>query len=105
MHGYRLEFVVLAATLLCGAPVLAPQGFPGPRQSVRGQLTVTATVVSSVGMVVGPDGEQRLIAANAADPRDNVSQLQSASMAEIRAASALPQRGPAKRPAKIKSGN
>ena len=39
-------------------------------------MTVTATVVSSVGLVVGPDGEQHMIVANASDPRDNVSRLQ-----------------------------
>jgi hypothetical protein len=37
---------------------------------------VTATVVSSVGLVVSPDGEQQIIVANAADPRDNVSRMQ-----------------------------
>jgi hypothetical protein len=44
--------------------------------SAQGNLTVTATVVASVGVVIGPDGEQRLIFANAADPSDNVSRLQ-----------------------------
>jgi hypothetical protein len=44
--------------------------------SAEGRLTVTLTVVSSVGLVAGPDGEQRLIIANAVDPKDNVSRLQ-----------------------------
>jgi hypothetical protein len=47
-----------------------------PGSGGEGHLTVTATVVSSVGLVVGPDGEQRMVVANAADPRDNVSRLQ-----------------------------
>lgn len=37
---------------------------------------VTTTVVSSVGLVTGPNGEQRVVIANAADPKDNVSRLQ-----------------------------
>lgn len=48
----------------------------GTSAPAQGSLTVTATVVSSVGLVIGPDGEQRLIVANAADPADNVSFLQ-----------------------------
>jgi len=49
----------------------------------EGRLTVTATVVSSVGLVVGPDGEQRLVVANAVDPRDNVSRLQPVVMVKL----------------------
>lgn len=44
-------------------------------QSSRGELTVTATVVASVGVEIGPDGNQTLIVANSADPQDNVSLL------------------------------
>jgi hypothetical protein len=43
-----------------------------PVGSAEGTLAVTATVVSSTGVVIGPDGEQRIIVANAADPRGNV---------------------------------
>jgi hypothetical protein len=50
----------------------------GANASAHGTLTVTLTVVSSVGMVVGPDGEQRIVLANAVDPADNVSRLQPA---------------------------
>jgi hypothetical protein len=39
-------------------------------------LSVTLTVVSSVGLVVGPNGEQQIVVANATDPKDNVSRLQ-----------------------------
>jgi hypothetical protein len=34
-------------------------------KSAQGSLTVTATVVSSVGIVIGPKGEQVLVVANA----------------------------------------
>jgi hypothetical protein len=33
-------------------------------------------VVSSVGLVLSPEGEQQIVIANAADVRDNVSRLQ-----------------------------
>jgi hypothetical protein len=42
-----------------------------PAGSAEGTLAVTATVVSSTGLVIGPGGQQRIIVANAADPRDN----------------------------------
>ncbi|HEU4416309.1 MAG TPA: hypothetical protein VFT65_16090 [Candidatus Angelobacter sp.] len=105
MHRYGLKFGVLAAALFFGTSTFAQQGFPGTRQSVQGQLTVVATVVSSVGMVVGPDGEQRLIVANAVDPRDNVSRLQTVRLAGIQPEKARQQREPAKQAAKLKSGN
>jgi len=61
------------------AGVFAPAGAcgqsSGAHPSAQGALTVTATVVSSAGVEVGPDGEQRIVVANAVDPRDNVSRL------------------------------
>ena len=78
MHcGKTTKRILLAAILGCALHSLAQQP-SGPRAigSAEGHLTVTLTVVSSVGLVVGPDGEQRLIVANAADPKDNVSRLQ-----------------------------
>jgi hypothetical protein len=44
--------------------------------SAQGTLTVTVTVVTSVGVITGPNGEQKVVIANAADPADNVSWLQ-----------------------------
>ncbi len=44
-------------------------------QSGRGELTVTAIVVASVGVEIGHDGTPRVIVANAPDPRDNLSKL------------------------------
>jgi hypothetical protein len=48
----------------------------------RGELTVTAIVVASVGVEAGPDGNLHVIVANVPDPRDNVSRLVSASAAK-----------------------
>ena len=59
-----------------GAFAQQPKGTMQSGRSAEGTLTVTATVMASVGLVEGPDGEQRMIVANAADPRDNVSTLQ-----------------------------
>jgi hypothetical protein len=81
MHRGRLTLatVLAALLLLCASngfaqqPGTAHAGAPG---SAQGNLTVTATVVASVGVAIGADGEQRLIFANAADPSDNVSHLQ-----------------------------
>ena len=51
--------------------------------STQGNLTVTLTVVSSVGLVVFPNGEKRMIIANAADQADNVSRLQQVKMVQL----------------------
>jgi len=44
-------------------------------QSTDGNLTVTATVLTSVSLVIAPDGTQRVVIANASDPADNISRL------------------------------
>lgn len=44
-----------------------------PAGSAEGTLAVTATVVSSTGLVIGPDGQQRVIVANAPDRGDDAS--------------------------------
>ena len=62
----------------------------GVAAGAEGRLSVTLTVVSSVGLVVGPDGEQRLIVANAIDPRDNVSRLDTIAVKMTPAADAAP---------------
>jgi hypothetical protein len=49
----------------------------------HGTLTVTASVVGSVGLVTGRDGEQRIVIANAADAADNVSRLQPVSLQRV----------------------
>jgi len=80
MWGNRqaIKFALLLAT--CGAfasgqgksAVPAPIDAPRSGQAA-GTLTVTATVVTSVGVVLGPDGQQRIVIANAPDSADNVS--------------------------------
>jgi hypothetical protein len=47
-----------------------------PAGSAEGTLAVTATVVSSTGVVIGPDGQQQIIVANAADQKGNALPLQ-----------------------------
>jgi hypothetical protein len=77
--------LLAAWMLLCCAHAFAQQPHasktseaspPGAAGNAQGILVVMATVVTSVGLVIGPDGEQRMILANAADPVDNVSRLQ-----------------------------
>jgi hypothetical protein len=48
----------------------------GPAQ---GELTVTITVVASVGIIMDEQGQPKVIVANAADRRDNVSFLEAES--------------------------
>ena len=50
-------------------------GLHAQSKSGGGELTVTATIVASVGVQFGPDGSPTLIVANAPDPKDNISQL------------------------------
>jgi hypothetical protein len=80
MHRCRLTLatVLTALLLLCASKGFAQSSMmhTGGSGSAHGNLTVAATVVSSVGLVIGPDGELRLFVANAADPSDNVSSLQ-----------------------------
>jgi hypothetical protein len=47
--------------------------------SAEGELTVTMTVVASVGIVMDDQGQPKVIVANAADSGDNVSFLEAAS--------------------------
>src|SRR5579859_3770101 len=42
-----------------------------PGGSAQGSLNVTATVVPSVWLVMGPDGKQDVIVANAPDPKES----------------------------------
>jgi hypothetical protein len=74
----RLLFRMAAAGIaLCSLSVYSQQpSAHSTGRSAEGQLTVTAIVVSSVGLVVSADGEQQIVIANAPDARDNVSRLQ-----------------------------
>ena len=44
----------------------------------KGTLTITASVQASVALAIEPDGSQRIVIANATDPRDNISLLEPA---------------------------
>jgi hypothetical protein len=46
-------------------------------EAANGTLAVTASVQTSVALVIEPNGRQRIVIANAADPRDNTSRLES----------------------------
>lgn len=74
-HIKVLLFAVLGCSLAAAqransSPSLATR--PG---SAEGQLTVTLTVVTSVGAVMDANGQPKLIVANSPDPQDNVSSL------------------------------
>jgi len=62
-------------------------------------MTVTATVVSSVGLVVGPDGQQRIIVANAMDPKDSAPNL---TLVKVVTLSPVPEPQPDAKPASPK---
>lgn len=72
----KVLILVLGCCALAAAQRPSPsaplQARPG---SAEGQLTVTLTVVTSVGVVMDPDGRPRLMVANSPDPQDNVSSL------------------------------
>jgi hypothetical protein len=54
---------------------LSVSNISAPRGAAEGQLTVTLTIVPSVGVVMDENGQPKLIVANAADSADNVSAL------------------------------
>ena len=71
---------LLLATVLIAvswSPVARAQPTGSPNlmapASAQGRLTVTATVVSSVGVIIGPDGQPMVIVANAPSPGDILS--------------------------------
>ena len=55
-------------------------------QDAQGTLTVTLNVASSVGLVTGPDGQQKVVVANAAATSDNVSSLRYVRLTDVNAA-------------------
>ena len=72
----RIPFVTVLIAVSCSsrgwAQLAAAPNLQAPA-SAQGRLTVTATVVSSVGVVLGQDGQPTLIVANAASPGDVLS--------------------------------
>jgi H+/gluconate symporter-like permease len=70
-----------ALAILLGLSIATAQRLPHPaalnaQGNVEGSLTVTIIIASSVGVVIGPDRQQHLIAANIVDPADNVSRIE-----------------------------
>jgi len=69
----RLLFVTVLIAV-SGSPAARAQRAAAPKlqtpASAQGSLTVTATVVSSVGVMIGPDGQPIMIVANAPSPGD-----------------------------------
>lgn len=80
MRLRSLNFVPFVAGSLLASGLSGHAQQAGPAHAsgagtAQGQLTVTATVVSSVGVVIGPDGEAQVIVANAADRAENLGLL------------------------------
>lgn len=72
------KFTFLFFLLACSISALGQRKNVAPvpmmaGNSASGTLTVTATVVTSVGVITGEDGQQRIVIANASDAADNVS--------------------------------
>ncbi len=75
---FILSFLLLACSISAFgqrkstpfAPIVATSA-----GSATGTLTVTATVVTSVGVIIDQDGQQRIVIANAPDSADNVSRF------------------------------
>lgn len=72
----RLKREWLAAALIGLAGLSTSLAQRRPDQNAQGSLAVTFRIESSVGVVMEPDGEQHIIAANSIDPADNVSRIQ-----------------------------
>jgi hypothetical protein len=72
-----LFVAVLGCNSLAHAQVRGGTSYGGG--SAQGTLSVTVIVVTSVGVITEPNGEQKIVVANAVDPADNVSWLQTAS--------------------------
>jgi len=92
MRKLHFEVAVLAAVILgsqlsFGQHTNAAPNVAGAGRA-QGSLTVTLTLVSSVGLVTGPDGQQRVVVANAARPTDNVSSLQYVRLTDVSASGA-----------------
>lgn len=73
-----------------------------PAYSAKGTLAVTATVVSSSGVVIGPDGQQHVIVANAPDGKDSASPWPAEQAVKVVTLSPLPEPQPDVKPASTK---
>ncbi len=70
--GMRAQYFAMrtwALLLILAVFILLTRGFASAavKSAGNGELKVTVTVVSSVAIMIGPNGEQRLVVANAPD--------------------------------------
>jgi hypothetical protein len=77
-----LVFILLGVCAAFGQRAHAGPDLSGSGRA-QGSLTVTMTVVSSVGLVTGPDGQQRIVVANAVAASDNVSSLRYVRLTDV----------------------
>jgi hypothetical protein len=97
-HGRLLFRMAAAGIALCCLSAFAQQpSVHSTGRGTEGRLMVTAVVVSSVGLVVSPDGEQQIVIANAPDARDNVSRLQPVVAVQLTPVADVDKRKPAKK--------
>jgi hypothetical protein len=100
-HGEFKLGVVLAGIAFFALLNASAQQIQRSQRSgtAEGTMTVTATVVSSTGVVIGPDGQQRIIVANAADPRGSASLWQVEPPAKVVTLSPVTEQKPDAKPA------
>jgi hypothetical protein len=75
LYGRYIKILLLVALACCSNAAAQQRNLPSRPGTAQGELTVTLTIVSSVGVVMEEHGQPRVIVANAADPADNVSAL------------------------------
>jgi hypothetical protein len=73
---FAAVFSIIVISVYASAQKAPSSVHSGPAE---GELTVTMTVVASVGIVMDDQGQPKVIVANAADRSDNVSFLEAAS--------------------------
>ena len=77
-----LAFILLRTYAAFGQRAEAVPDLAGSGRA-QGNLTVTLTVVSSVGLVTGRDGQQRVVVTNVAAASDNVSSLRYVRLTDV----------------------
>ena len=77
-----LAFMLLGTFAAFGQRANAVPDLAGSGRA-QGTLTVTMTVASSVGIVTGSDGQQRIVVANAVAASDNVSSLRYVRLTDV----------------------
>src|ERR1700694_2259981 len=75
-----IKFALLLATCGAFASGQAKSAAPTPIDAARsgqaaGALAVTATVITSVVVILGSDGQQKIVVANGSDSADNISRF------------------------------